>query len=52
MSRNMYKDVSNINKTEFSIRRNQENYTHQRSHKDYSRRLASTLLDLCLGLIE
>jgi len=49
MSRNIYKDV---NKTKSNIRRSQENYTHWRSHKDHDRKLASTLLDLYLGLME
>ena len=51
MLRNTYKDVSNVSKTKFSIRRSQENYTHWKFHKDHGRRLASTLLDLCLGLM-
>jgi len=47
MSRNIYKDVSNVNKTKFSIRRSQENYTHWRSDKNHGKRLVLTLLDLC-----
>ena len=51
MSRNMYKDASNVNKTKSSIRRSQENYIYWKFHKDLGRKLALILLDLYLGLI-
>ena len=49
MLRDMYKYVSSANKIKFSIKRRQENYTHWKSLKDHGKKLASILLDLCLG---
>ena len=44
MSRNTFKDVSNANRTKYSIKRKQKNYTHWKYHKDLGRKSVLILL--------
>ena len=52
MSRNMYKDVSNVNRTKFNIKRRQENYIHWIYPKDHGKKSVSTSLDLYQSQME
>ena len=45
MSRNIYKVVSNANKTKSNIKGNRKSYTHWKYLKDHGKKLALTSLD-------
>ena len=44
-SRNIFKDVSNVNRTKSNIRGNLENYIHSIYYKDHGKKLVLMLLD-------
>ena len=52
MSRNTCKVVSSISKIKSSIKENQESHIYWKYLKNHGKKLASTSLDLYLGLIE
>ena len=43
MSRNTYKDASNVSRTKFNTRRRQENFIHWKYLKDHGKKLVSIL---------
>ena len=45
MSKNIFKDTSNVNKTKSNIRRNQNNYIYLIYYKVHGKKLVSILLD-------